>query len=663
MDKYHLIKEILILLALSIPISFIFQKLKLPVLIGFIITGIIIGPGGLGLISDISSVDLLAEIGVVLLLFTIGLEFSSLNLKQLSKIFLWGGLFQVVITIIVTAVILFLFTKNTYLSIFSGFLISLSSTAIVMKILSDKGELDSPQGNISIGILLFQDLCVIPMMVIIPFIKDIGSFNSLVFIKAIGFTILSIVIVYFVVKLVFARVVDYIAKLNNRELFTISVVVICVGTAYLSARLGLSLSIGAFLAGFILSRSEYSHQIVSDILPFRYCFNSIFFISIGMLIAISVLVSNAFLILGGALAIIILKLVIIIPIIMLFKYPLRIAIIVGFYLAQIGEFSFVLGKYGYELNLITSQNYQFFVTVSVISMILTPLLIKIAPKIGIFFQRRFKASLSDKEDDLQMRRVEDLENHVVIVGYGLNGRNLARVLKETGIKYVVVEMNAGTVKEAKKENEPIIFGDFTNEDILVRAGIDGAKVAVIAISDPVATRHGLWLIKRINPKIYAIVRTRYNSEIVELQKLGANQVIPEEFETSIEIFSRVLDQFHIPKNVIIQEVNLIRRENYKMLRGISLESKMIQDIRDIINLTLTETVLIRKNSKAVGKTILETKIRESTGSTIIAVVREGKAYTNPKSDFIIQADDILVILGSHAELDKAIKYINEMELL
>jgi len=659
MENLPILKELVILLAVALPITFIFHKFNLPTLTGFLITGILIGPGGLKLITDVSTIEILAEIGIVLLMFTIGLEFATTHLVQARKIFLVGGLIQIIGTISLVAIISWFVSHNLILSIFTGFLASLSSTAIVMKELIDRGEVDSPHGRISIAILLFQDLCVIPMMMILPYLNRMQTFEFFPFIKAVAMAVVFLVAIYYASRLVLAGVIDHIARLNNRGLFIISIVVICLGTAFLTASMGLSLAIGAFLAGFILSKSYYSHEIVVDVMPFRDSFSSIFFISVGMLVNVQSLFHNLFILVGGVAGIFILKFLVIVPVIICFGYSLRIAVIIGLSLAQIGEFSFVLAKVGHSYHLISPDYFQTFIAVSIISMLATPLLMKASPRLSMLVQKHLKLALREPEEIVESKI--DLKDYVLIVGYGLNGRTLARVLKEVGIKYLILELNPVKIKEAREKGEPVIYGDVTRPDILKKINIENAKVAVLAISDPVATRHGLWAIKSFSPTTYTIVRTRYTLEIGALQQLGADRVIPEEFETSVEIFSRVLQVYHIPRNVILQEVDLVRKEGYRMLRGLSLEPSTLMDLSDIFTITLTETLLIREGSKAAGKTLSGLELRERAGATVIAVVRDGKAVTNPKGDFVLSANDILIVLGNHADLDKAINFISSLE--
>jgi len=345
-------------------------------------------------------------------------------------------------------------------------------------------------------------------------------------------------------------------------------------------------------------------------------------------------------------------------VVLYFKYPLRIAVIVGLCLSQIGEFSFILGKFGSELNIMTAGEYEYFIAVAVVSMIMSPFLIMAAPRAGLFLQKILK--FPSKEEVSSVKK-DSYKNHVIIIGFGLNGRNLSRVLHETGIKHVIVDLDAEKIAEAKEDGDSVVFGDFTKREVLESAGIEQAKVAVVAISDPTATEHGLWLIKKLNSAVHTVIRTRSNKDVAELLKLGADEVIPEEFETSIEIFSRVLSRFHVPRNVIEQEVSIIRKGNYGMFRTVSFEPEKLTDLNDILNLTLTETILIRSGSKAAGKTLIDLNLRAETGTTVIAVVRAGQATTNPKGEFVLAENDVIVILGNHAELDKAARFVAGME--
>ncbi len=646
-SEVTILRELIILLAVSLPITFLFHKAKLPALVGFLITGVLIGPYGAAVITETEVVERLADIGVVLLLFTVGLEFSLADIIRSGRRFLLGGGFQVVLTIGAVAGISILFHYPLPQALFFGFLASLSSTAIVLKMYSDRAELDTVHGRLSTGILLFQDMAVVPMMLLLPVLGEAGSagvITPLSVLMSLGQAILGLVVVFLAARQVVPLLLHQVVRLRNREMLFLLVVLLCLGTAWITFSLGLSLALGAFLAGLIISESEYSHHIVADILPFRDYFASIFFISIGMLLKTDYFIMHWPLLIGLATVLALLKTGLVTLTAAVLRYPVRSSLLAGLALAQVGEFSFLLADQGSRFGLISGETFQAFINTSILTMVATPFIIQTAP----WFADRLNIL---KPDSPERPNICALTGHTIIAGYGLNGRNLARTLRATGIPYTVLEVNADTIRKARNDGEPIIYGDITREDVLARAGVPCARIIVFAISDFSATRHAIRIVRRLNPSIFILVRTRYSAEVDELQKLGADQVIAEEFESSIEIFSRVLHQYHVPGNIIANQISLVRFEGYKMLRGVSLDQEKIGRIAALFAAATVDNIQVQPEWASLGKTLKELDIRRSSGATVIAIVRNGEAITNPGAEFTLQIDDILVLLGAHKELD------------
>ena len=654
MHDYSVIKDIVLILLVSIPVIVIFNRIQLPSIVGFLIAGMILGPYGFEVITNYSEIGAIAEIGIVLLLFSIGLEISIKELLNIRKLLLIGGGLQVVITILLSAVIVSALGLPAKQAIFIGMLISLSSTAIVLKLLSDKDELDSPQGKISLGILIFQDLAIVPLFLFANLLgtSDQMDFLSIVIQLFTAFCALALILI--AAKYILPHLLYWLAKLRMKEIFTVGIVLLLLGTAYLTYSLGLSLALGAFIAGLIISESEYSYQIVADFLPMRDVFNSIFFVSIGLLLNISFVIGNPLYVISAAFGVLILKALIIFSVVLYLKYPTRIAVLAGLGLAQIGEFSFILAEHGLSLGLISSEFSNIFFSSTIITMILSPFLFRFAPLVA------HKSEKIDLNKELDQAK-DNLANHVIIAGFGVNGRNLASVLKETGIKYVVIEMNPDTVKKEKAKGENIIFGDVGKAEILLHAQIKSAKVMVIAISDASTSLRTLRLAKELNKNLYVILRTRFMRQTDELIKIGADMVIPEEFETSIQIFRKVLEQFHVPLNVIMQQVNLLRGESYKYLRSDETGVKVFDNIDEILSARLTDTFYINNTNRFAGKTIGELNLRAKTGATIIAVVRKGVTVTNPSAKEILKPNDTLVITGTHQQVDLAFELLSNKE--
>ncbi len=644
-----ILRELILLLAVSLPITYLFHRAKLPALVGFLITGALIGPYGAAIITETSVVERLADIGVVLLLFSVGLEFSIADILKSSRSFLIGGGMQVALTIAAITGIALLFNFPLPQSIFFGFLAALSSTAIVLKMYTDRNELDTAHGRIVTGILLFQDIAVVPMMLLLPVLINAssgGMITPLSVLTSLSKAALGLIVIYFAARQIVPFLLYQVIRLRNREIFFLLIVLLCLGTAWITYNLGLSLALGAFLAGLIISESEYSHHIVAQIIPFRDYFTSIFFISVGMLLHTSYFQLHWPVLLLIAIFLIVLKTILVILTTAALRYPLRTSLLTGLGLAQIGEFSFLLAQQGTTSGLMGPDMFQMFVNASILSMLAAPFLIQLSPWIAA---RITEIAPEHEEKDKGC----SLTGHTIIAGYGLNGRNLAKTLKSTKIPYVVLEVNADVIRKAREEGEPLIYGDITKHDVLQRAGIECAKIIVFAISDHAATRIALRLARQLNPSIFILIRTRYAADVDELYKLGANQVIPEEFETSIEIFSRVLHEYHIPANVIANQIQLVRFSGYKMLRGISLDQENLGRIAALFAGTTVDNIQIEQASSASGKSLRELDIRKHTGATVVAVARNGEAITNPEPGFILLSGDIVVLLGAHADLDKA----------
>jgi len=655
MDLFAL-REIVVVLAASVLIIYVSHKLRLPSVVGFLLTGVLIGPGGLSLVKNTETVNVLAEIGVVMLLFTIGLEFEPARLKRIRRDFWAGGSLQVSLTVSATVIILVLLKIPLREAIFYGFLVSLSSTAVVLKILADRGETDAPQGRISLGVLIFQDLAIVPMIAMVPVLANVADVSLGAIGLRFGLSALAIVTAFVLARFLMPRVLHLVVRTRIREIFLIATLFIILGMALLTSSLGLSLALGAFLAGVVLAESDYSHQVVSDILPFKNVFNSLFFISVGMLLDVAAVWEFRTLVVVLVASILLVKFAVVVLTIGVLGYGSRIAVMTGLALAQIGEFSFVLAGVGRASGLLPGDIFQAFIASSILTILATPFLIRAAPGL---------ASGGERVMPWKRRRIHaapkpvcDLEGHVIIAGYGLNGRNLAHVLKEAGIGYFIIELNPVTVREAGATGELIVFGDVSSRIILEEAGARRAKGIVFAISDPLVTRRGIKAVKELNPGMFIIVRTRYASEIDDLLRLGADEVVPEEFETSIEIFTRVLERYHVPRNVIDAEVKVLRGECYGMLRGACSAIRPVTErIADLLAAGTAETYFLGQGAWPAGKTLGELDLRSRTGATVIAVVRGDESFASPGAPFALMEHDTLVLVASHRDMDRAFAYL------
>lgn len=641
-----LLNELIIVFSLSIVVFLVFSYFKIPSVVGFLLTGVLAGPHGIGLVKSLHEVETLAEIGIILLLFTIGIEFSFKDFLKMKRNVLIGGSLQVLLTIVCSSGILIVLGQPVNNSIFMGFLISLSSTAIVLKILQDRAEVDSPHGRTTLGILIFQDIAVVPMMLAIPLLAGVVGNNEGSILITIAKTFLVIMIVIIGAKWIIPKVLYRVSITQNRELFLLTIMVICFSVAWLTSSIGLSLALGAFLAGLIISESGYNHDALGNILPFKDIFTSIFFISIGMLLDIQIFITNPLLIILITLGVIVLKGFIGVIITALLGFPLRTSVLVGLKILQVGEFSFILSKVGAGHGLLTDNTYQIFLAVSVLTMALTPFIIAIAPRFAeVILKLPLPNKLKVGYHSEKFIRKNHKSNHTIIVGFGLNGKNLAQVSKTANIDYTIIEMDIRIVKEQRKEGQTIFHGDATHDVVLEFADIKQARIIVIAISDLIETRKIVSVSRRLNPNIYIIVRTRYIQEVNNLYEMGANEVIPEEFETSIEIFTRVLEKYMIPREEIELFVTAIRSDGYKMFRPVLDRSELYFDLKHNYPEVQISKFRVKENSSVVNKTLGEIKLRNEYGVTLLSVQRGSEHMIIPDETFRLEVDDIVAIIG------------------
>ncbi len=652
-----LLTDIVIIFGLAVAVLLLFHFLRLPAVVGLLLTGILAGPHGFGLVGAVDEVEVLAEIGIILLLFTIGIEFSFKKLIEIKKQVVVGGSLQVGLTILAVFIIARRMGLSSPEAIFYGFLISLSSTAIVLRLIQERAEVDTPHGRAGLGILLFQDVIIVPMILITPLLAGSrpGEMNSDIFIFAAkGIAIVSLILI--AAKWLVPWLLHQVARTRSKELFLLSVVVICLTIAWLTSNAGLSLALGAFIAGLIISESEYSHQALGNILPFRNVFTSFFFVSIGMLLDTGFLVNNPLIILTASSGVLILKAIIAISAAILLGLPLRSGILAGLSICQVGEFSFILSRTGVEQGLL-ADHYQLFLAVAVLTMAATPFIISLAPRFAdsilqIPMPVKLKTGLRPGPEEKSHKK---FEQHLVIIGFGLNGRNVARAAQMSGIPYMVIEMSPDKVKKERDKGEPIFYGDAIHEEVLRQADIKDATVVVVAINDPAATREITENVRRLTKKAYLIVRTRYLTEMQALYDLGANEVIPEEFETSVEIFSRVLAKYLIPRDEIDKLVIQLRSDGYEMFRNLSKKSTLLSSLDLHLPDVEVSSMRVEEGSPMVGKSLAELELRKKHGVTVLAVRRDSQTFPNPDVEMPFLADDVLYVMGAPEKLAESAK--------
>jgi len=649
------LRELIIVLAASVLVLLLSHRLKLPSIVGFLVTGILLGPGGLGLVADTREIGLLAEIGVVMLLFTVGLEFSLDALRRIRRTLWLGGGVQVLATVLIVTAGMLALGYPPAAAVLFGLLMTHTSTTVLLKTAGDRGDLDAPHVRVALGINLFQDLAFVPMAALVPVLASAGTMAPGRLSLRLGLGLLVLIVVFLVARYIMPEVLFRIVRTQVRELFILASLFVCLGMSLLSSTLGLSPALGAFLAGIVVSESAYSLQVVSDILPFKHVFSSLFFVSIGMLLDVRsawAARSAVLFLVPAALAV---KLVTGFGAVRILRFPPRVAFLAGVSMIPLGEFSFALAGIGRTAGLLPEEAFQAFMATSVLTILVTPLLLERAGRWADALERLFGW---DKGGAAAPAAGRAPEGHVIVAGYGLNGRNLVKVLKAAGVGYAILELDPEIVRRATADGEPVIFGDATSRVLLKEAGVAAAKVVVFAISDPKAMRRGVRAAREMNPRLHIIVRTRYAADVDRLYDAGADDVIPEEFETSVEIFSRVLARYHVPRNVIDAQVKIVRDECYGILRGSCAAIRPTADrVADLLTAGTAETFYVGRGTWPVGRTLGELDLRRRTGATVIAVVRNEESFASPGAEFGVREQDTLVLVANHRDIDRAFRYL------
>ena len=669
MPPTDLLRDLIVLYGIAMAIAFLMRKLRQPTIIGYLVTGMLAGPFGLRLISERGAVDILAEVGVALLLFTIGLELSLEKLAKMRQVVLGAGTLQLVSTVLLSLLALVAAGLAMRESLFWSFLIATSSTAIVLKLLTERGELETVHGRVVLGILLFQDLMVVPMMALLPALTAPGAGQALKILLALGKSLLIVGVILFGARYLFPRLLREIVKMRSRELFVIAAIFFALGTAWGASQLGLSLALGAFLAGIVLSESEYGHQVMAEILPFRDSFNSLFFIAVGMLIDLRFAAAHAGLLLTCVAAILIGKFLMAGGSVLALGFPVRLAVLAAVALAQVGEFSFILLKEGERLGLMVADRYQLFLSAVVVTMMLTPPLIQLGPHLSRWLGQKDERRGSRLGLDKQTAQLRD---HVIICGFGMNGRRLARLLRANEFPYVVIEMNPRVVRATRALGEPIYFGDVGSPEILKRAGCAHARGIVLAISDLAILPRAISHARLLNPEIHIIARTKRIEDARALRLTGAADVIAEELEAWMEIAVRVLRLYGVPREAVASQITELRSEDYEMARILPIPGQPLRHLWHLLPQVDLELFVIPPGSPLAGAELRHLELRPRTGASVLAVVRpHAKTGTlasttqvihNPEPHFCFAAGDQIVLIGAREQLTLAFKFLQEHSL-
>ena len=648
MHDLAVLRHLVLIVGLAIPVAALAHRLRAPTLVGFLLVGVAIGPHGAAFVPDPDAVAALAEIGVVLLLFEIGLELSlSQVLGWRASILVAGGL-QVFGVVGLAAAAGPLLGLPVGQSLFYGALAALSSTAIVGKTLADRGELDAPHGREALAVLLFQDLAIVPLMLVVPLLGGAGGAGGAggVWLR-LGLGLAAMVALVAGGRLVVRWTLDRIVETRDRDLFTLCVGFFAIGTALAAWTAGFSLAVGAFLAGLIISESEYGLQALDDVMPFRALFSGVFFTSVGMLLDLTVVGAHLPLIAGGAVLLLAVKTAAAAGAVMARGRRFDTAFATGLSLAQIGEFSFVLAAAGLPLGLFGAGHYQVFLAVAALSMTAAPFLVAAARPAAVRLAAGKGPGPAAEPPPPAPR------DHAVVVGYGLAGRYLARMLQAAGIECVVIDQNAALAAAARREGFAALYGDGAGHPVLERAGGGEARLVVFAISSPFDERRGVAAARRAAPRAAVVVRTRYVGAIDELMRLGATEVVVEEFEASLELFARALERYEIPAARIARELAAVRGEHYGLLRGRARPNLHLDTLKHLGIHHALELAEVEAGAAAVGESAASLDLRRATGAVQIAVIRDGRPHYQREAGFTYRAGDTAVLVGDRAALDRA----------
>lgn len=637
-----LLQNMSIILITAVLVLLIFNKLKLPTMIGLFITGIVLGH----VVNDTSMISTLSELGVIFLLFIIGLEFSVEKFSAIKRYALIGGILQVVITTILIMLLGFALKLPWTSALFLGFLVAFSSTAIVMKIMQQRHITHSVQGRVTLGILIFQDIAVIIVILLTPILGgesvELHLLPQLA-VKAVGLGL----IIFAGAKWFIPLALRDAARTKNRDLFLLLTLFICMGTTFATSLIGIGPELGAFIAGLLISKTEYSHQTLGYIQPFQDVFMSLFFISIGLMVNLHLFLANIGIIVMLTVIIVIINFSATFVTGMALKLPTKVSVSIAILLSQIGEFSFVLAKEGMAYGLMTSQFFSVFLGVSILTMSLTPFLEKATPQIVKVFARFPYFQVDDELKALpeELEEKGDVEDHVILVGLGRNGKHIAKACRQFHIPIRIVDMNPTTVENQQALGLPIIYGRASNESVLKELNITSAQCIVISASTYEETMKTIDAARRLNPDIHIIVRTRYLKSIDDVIEAGADEVIPKEFETSIMMFTRIMDYYNKDVDEITNAVNDLRSNNYDAFRTVTSE-----DISTYLNYKYTDLEI--DSLRVSENTHIDDFPFEENNLKVTGVVRGEDTFTDVKSDFKFLEDDLILFIGHRENINR-----------
>lgn len=653
-----ILKDIVLIFALSTLVNLVFTRFRIPTVMGYLLTGIIAGPHLLSLVSAGHQIELIAEIGVVLLLFTIGMEFSLKHLLKIRRIVFFGGFLQVSVTAGVFVVATHFYGIDWKAAAFFGFLLALSSSALVLKLLQERSELTSNYGRTVLGILIFQDLMVVPLILFSNILAG-NSVNVPVELLIMSLKVIFILgLVYAGNKWLLPKLLHLIAMTKNQELFIMSIFLICFAVALLTSKLGMSLALGAFLAGLMISDSEYSHNAFGNFLPIKDVFASFFFVSIGMLLEISFIIENYKLVIISVLMVIILKSLIAGGAGFMLGHTLKGTVLIGLALSQVGEFSFILAKIGFNNSILSDYFYHLFLAIAVITMALTPLLFYLSvPLSNLLLKLPLPDFLINGLFPLKEIEIPDFSNHLVIIGKDASAIKLSMMAKYNNLRHVSVIFDPSLAKEKMNEGDLVVYGDAVNEPVLRKAHVDKADIVAISVGSIVPSMAIIEKVRHLNKNAYILIRAQHIENIEQLYKIGADQVLPEKLEIAIDLLNRILVRRLVPQNEVNRILTHIRNINLGVFSEKDLVNKpSILDEFSNINIT---AVKVEPDSAAEGRSLIEIDLRKTTGVTVLAIRRGSDVIEHPVPETVLNKNDIAYLLGNPEQINFASELLQQ----
>ncbi len=655
--ELKLIVEMVSILGAATAGGFVANRLRQPVLLGYLVGGIVIGPAGFGLVASEGDGDIqvLAEVGVALLLFALGVEFSLKDLLRMRRIALGGGTLQIISTILLGGGLAYLtgWVNSIPKAIFLGAVLSLSSTAVVLKSLIERNEVPTAHGQVMLAILIVQDLGLGVMLAVLPALSQPPETIGVSILAAVLKALLFLGISILAGKWLIPPIVRLLILTASQELFLLGILVICLGIAIFTYSIGLGIAMGAFVAGLMISNVEYADHALDRVLPMRDVFATLFFASIGLLIDPKFLLENAATLLGLVAVVMIGKAAIVSTIVLLFRYPIKTALTVGLGINQIGEFSFVLAAMGKTQGLFSNYVYGLTVGTTAATLLLAPLLLKLTP----FLLRQLEQVtwlnlLLQSTPEPQLVGLEsELRDHVVVVGYGRVGQTLVRMLYFQGHSILVIDNNEASLATLRDQGIPYLFGDAASELVLEKANLPQAKSIAIALPDPLATRLAVNRALSLAPDLDIIVRAHINQEIDSLYQLGANEVVQPEFEAALEMGAHMLLKIGDAPQAVQQMVNRYRSGRYRDILPAKADYWGWGDLETAIAGLDHHWYLLTDDFPIVGQTLAQTNIRRLTGATVMAIKRDRKIYRYPTGEMLLTTDDRMLVVGTKEELE------------